>query len=465
MMRIKFFILILALVSQFQVQAQELNVKSMTATNDLSASQYRRNDVTSQPCALVKVLLTTSGATFEGNVIPPVEYKSGEYWVYMSEGSRELRVKHPSFIPLHIRFSDYGINGVQSLVTYDLTLLTQQTQKFIINYSPSTAMVIVDSKVYRGNGRIEVDLPIGEHSYVIAEDGYESVDAIVKLKGGSPRTITESLVRTVPSQIPASSSSVTQSTQKQISSTQKELASEKVHSSSIAATVSTDIERFIVNGVSFNMVRVDGGTFQMGSNDSEAYDCEKPVHKVALSSYSIGETEVTQELWQAVMGSNPSKFKGPNLPVEQVSWDDCQEFLEKLNNLAGHRFRLPTEAEWEFAARGGNKSRGYKYSGSNTIEEVAWYKDNSGDKTHSVKTKLSNELGLYDMSGNVWEWCQDGYGDYSSSAQTNPTGPNNGDYRVSRGCCWGSMKGFGLSYRGGSAPSLCDDIRGLRLAL
>ena len=138
------------------------------------------------------------------------------------------------------------------------------------------------------------------------------------------------------------------------------------------------------------------------------------------------------------MGSNPSYWKGPKLPVEYVSWYDCQEFIKKLNALTGQNFRLPTEAEWEYAARGGSKSQGYEYSGSNNLDDVAWYDSNSGDKTHDVATKKPNELGLFDMSGNVLEWCQDWYGRdyYSSSPSSNPTGPASGSYRVQRGGSW-----------------------------
>ena len=228
----------------------------------------------------------------------------------------------------------------------------------------------------------------------------------------------------------------------------------------------SDKETFTVNDVSFNMVRVEGGTFQMGSNDSEVYEYEKPVHQVTLSTFSIGETEVTQALWEAVMGSNPSNWNGGNLPVEKVSWDDCQTFIQKLNQLTGKRFRLPTEAEWEYAARGGNKSRGYKYSGSNSIGDVAWYDGNSSDKTHPVKTKQANELGLYDMSGNVWEWCQDWKGNYNNNAQTNPTGPSSASYRVNRGGCFsGTAKGCRVSNRIGYKPGEQYYNGGLRLAL
>jgi formylglycine-generating enzyme required for sulfatase activity len=179
----------------------------------------------------------------------------------------------------------------------------------------------------------------------------------------------------------------------------------------------------------------------------------------------IGETEVTQELWQAVMGSNPSDFSGTNLPVEQVSWNDCQTFITKLNELTGKTFRLPTEAEWEYAARGGNKSKGYKYAGSNTLGNVAWYTNNSS-KTNPVKQKQANELGLYDMSGNVWEWCQDGYGSYSSAAQTNPTGPTSVSSRVDRGGGWISDAGrCRVSFRAAGTPTIARNYLGMRLAL
>ena len=202
------------------------------------------------------------------------------------------------------------------------------------------------------------------------------------------------------------------------------------------STVSLSAE---LNKLINNMVYVSGGTFTMGATSeqgSEAYDNEKPTHSVTLSSYYICKYEVTQALWRAVMGSNPSFFKGDNLPVEYVSWNDCQTFINRLNSYTGRNFRLPTEAEWEFAARGGNYSRHYKYSGSNYISDVGWYDDNSGNRTHPVGTKQANELGLYDMSGNVWEWCSDWYGSYSFYSQNDPTGPNSGSYRVNRGGGW-----------------------------
>lgn len=229
------------------------------------------------------------------------------------------------------------------------------------------------------------------------------------------------------------------------------------------------IKTFYANGVPFDMVEVRGGTFRMGATSeqgSDALDNEKPVHSVTLSGYYIGKTEVTQALWEAVMGNNPSRFKGDNLPVEWVSWNDCQEFIRKLNALTGQNFRLPTEAEWEFACRGGNNSRGYKYSGSNYIDDVAWYAGNSGIETQPVAAKSPNELGIYDMSGSVLEWCNDWYGGYRCGAQTNPKGPYDGSDRVYRGGCWDdSARDCRSSYRLNFIPTYRFYILGLRLSL
>ena len=193
----------------------------------------------------------------------------------------------------------------------------------------------------------------------------------------------------------------------------------------------------VKNGVSIEMVRVKSGSFDMGNVFDE------PIHRVTLTNdYYLGKYEVTQALWKTVMGNNPSFFKEDNNPVEQVSWDDCQIFIEKLNALTGFHFRLPTEAEWEYAESGGRKSRGYRYSGSNTLGDVAWHNGNSGSKTHTVGTKQPNELGIYDMTGNVAEWCQDVHGPYASGSLKNPMGAKEGKKRVVRGDDYSAIFNF-----------------------
>lgn len=215
------------------------------------------------------------------------------------------------------------------------------------------------------------------------------------------------------------------------------------------------------------MVLVQGGTFTMGCTSEQGSDCdrdESPSHRVTVSSFYMSKYEITQKQWVEIMGSNPSYFEGDNLPVELVSWDDVQEFIRKLNAKTGKQYRLPTEAEWEYAARGGTKSKGYKYSGSNTLSNVAWFYANSGNTTHPVGSKMPNELGLYDMSGNVWEWCGDWSGEYGSSAQTNPTGPSSGSYRVLRGGSWYDNAGdCRVSSRCNYSPDYRDYIMGFRL--
>jgi len=211
-------------------------------------------------------------------------------------------------------------------------------------------------------------------------------------------------------------------------------------------------------GLTIEMVLVEGGTFMMGNNDDID---EMPVHKVTLSSFAIGQTEVTQELWQAVMGSNPSWYKGDlNCPVEYVSWHDCWAFIRKLNEMTGKCFRLPTEAEWEFAARGGNLGHGYEYSGSDNLNVVA----SLGSMPAAVGSKAPNELGLYDMSGNVCEWVQDWFGKYKSNDQINPRGPSFGNCIVYRGGGFNSG-GCGVSRRESDYPMNKKIDLGLRLAM
>ena len=254
------------------------------------------------------------------------------------------------------------------------------------------------------------------------------------------------------------------------------------------------LEVHVTNRLIYPLIPVEGGTFMMGATSeqgSEADSDEKPAHRVTVGNFFIGETEVTQGLWYDVMGTNPSDFQGSNsafssrwreLPVENVSWDDCQKFINRLNNRRNEmdlgdyphwKFRLPTEAEWEYAARGGSKSRGYKYSGSNNINDVAWYDGNSnmsqgGTQTHPVGTKQANELGIYDMSGNVYEWCQDWYSSsyYGNSPNSNPCNTQSASYRVLRGGSWFNYaQNCRVAFRYDGFPDFRYFNYGLRLVL
>ena len=242
------------------------------------------------------------------------------------------------------------------------------------------------------------------------------------------------------------------------------LASENKAPEPPASNLPTPVKELIDN-----MVEVEGGTFVMGGTPEqgeEAFSDEKPPHKVTVSTFYIGRYPITQEQWKAVMGNNPSHFQGERHPVEQVNWMDCQDFVQKLSEMTGLKFRLPTEAEWEYAARGGQKGKGYKYSGGDQVSQIAWYNKNSGGTSHEVGQKAPNELGLYDMSGNIWEWVQDWKGDFTDDEQTNPTGPEEGDERICRGGGWNREHDrCRVSYRGDDDPDLRYCSLGLRVVM
>lgn len=513
----KVFALFILLLFSISVYSQELHVKSFgIAESDLSAQTQPRKDLNDKNCALVKVQFVGGISEIEGNVITPLIKHGNETWVYMPQGSRQMKVLTQSFLPVMVTFVDYGIEKLESNRTYVLILtkpmsiIEQKKQALIIKYSPSSATVLVDNKMVRGtNGVAKVVLPVGQHSYIVASDGYESEEGTVKLKAAAPSNLqitlsketntiststndvaTQHIVR---NQIVKFSGKVVDiNGQPVIGAVVEETGTKnisvtdidgnfiiKAKSSSITVTVTflgcvpkqvkltegtkeeiTLIEETykkqpsssassitipVKDGISIEMVKVEGGTFMMGATPEmkNSWTEERPIHQVTLTNdYYIGKYEVTQSLWCALMDNNPSYFKGDNLPVEQVSWDDCQKFINKLNDITGRKFRLPTEAEWEYAARGGKKSRGYQYSGSNKISDVAWYSSNSEHKPQPVGLKLANELGLYDMSGNVDEWCFDRFGFYSALSQTNPLGADDGICRVYRGGSWEQTAGF-----------------------
>ena len=459
------------------IYSQELKVKSFTlAATDISAQTQQRKDLNDEPCALVKVQFVGDILDVEGNVIKPLMKKGNETWAYMTHGSQQMKVLTKDYLPIMVDFSNYGISQVEKNKTYVLVLtkpvgsaesVIQQNQSLIIRYTPSTATVLVDNKMVRGNnGVAKTTLPVGQHSYIVACDGYESEEGTVKLKASAPSNLQITLTK---ESVGAGIANQQQSENQQSSNTYVASSSNNSSASPSVASGSNTISIPVKDGISIEMVKVEAGTFMMGATSEmkPLYKDELPVHQVTLTNdYYMGKYEVTQALWQVVMESNPSYFKGENLPVEEVSWDDCQKFISKLNSMTGRKFRLPTEAEWEYAARGGKKSKGYQYSGSNNLSDVAWNDENSGGKTHPVGTKQANELGIFDMTGNVWEWCQDWKGFYSSVSQANPTGADSGLDRICRGGCFNDFKGFSRSsFRDGCVPGGFKDSLGLRLAL
>ena len=457
--------------------AQKLSVESFSlSATDISAQTQQRKDLNDEPCALVKVQFVGDILDVEGNVIKPLVKKGNETWAYMTHGSQQMKVLTKDYLPIMVDFSNYGISQVEKNKTYVLVLtkpangsesVMQQSQTLIIRYTPSTATVLVDNKMVRGsNGVAKTTLPVGQHSFVVFCDGYESEEGTVKLKASAPSNLQITLMK---ESVGAGIVNQQQSENQQSSNTYVVSSSNNSSGSSSMSSGSNTISIPVKNGISIEMVKVEAGTFMMGATSEmkAPYDNEKPLHQVTLTNdYYMGMYEVPQTLWEAVMGSNPSAYKGDNLPVEMVSWNDCQEFISKLNSLTGRKFRLPTEAEWEYAARGGKKSRGYQYSGNSNISDVAWYDGNSGSKPHPVGMKQANELGIYDMSGNVCEWCSDWYGSYSSSSQTNPTGAVSGWGRVYHGGSWCNDARFcRLSYRSCITPGYRFNFLGLRLAL
>jgi formylglycine-generating enzyme required for sulfatase activity len=223
---------------------------------------------------------------------------------------------------------------------------------------------------------------------------------------------------------------------------------------------------FTDQATGMEFVRVTGGCFQMGDNFGDGDNDEKPVHEACVSDFAIGKYEVTQGQYKRIMGSNPSHLSscGDNCPVENVSWNDSQDFIRKLNSQSGRNYRLPTEAEWEYAARSGGKQE--KYSGGDNVDAVAWYSGNSGSKTHAVGQKQANGLGIYDMSGNVWEWVNDWKGNYTSGRQQDPQGPSTGSDRVFRGGGWGNgARGVRVAFRSGNSPDFRLYNLGFRLAV
>ena len=497
----------------------------MLVENDLSAQTQSRKDLNDKNCALVKVQFVGEIANVEGNVVLPLVKRGNETWVYMPQGSRQLKLLTQSYLPITITFSDYGIEKLESNRTYVLPLIKPNGYSepvdaggnfYVLNVQPKNAVVFIDGTLQASSsdGEYSAMLPYGTHTYKVEAGGYISKSGSFIVSSGEMSPINVNLASamasiTVTCPTPAVSVYVDKkfvdsvpwtgsikdgmhlievrkdgyrSQQKTIQLSQQQkmnvafdeltaiqgnlsvnykpfgadiyVDGKKLGQSprvfngllvgnhqvevrkdgyttdsktvtilegqtvSIAGTLSARITNSsnnsedlsntstysfgntltipVKDGINIEMVKVEAGTFRMGATPEmrNPWDEEKPVHKVTLTKdYYIGKFEVTQALWKVVMGDNPSKFKGDNRPVEMINWDDCQKFISKLSYMTGRNFRLPTEAEWEFAARGGNKSRGYQYSGSDNLEEVAWFGKNSRKKNGREKNSREKNVG------------------------------------------------------------------------
>lgn len=396
-------------------------------------------DQNGDKCALIKIETTEFGFSFDVGSLGVVktEQHTGEVWLYIPEGVKRLSISHPKLEK--IRDYDLGMS-VKKARTYIMKLHTMKPATDLgrmgvidIKATPTGSEVFIDDISVGKSPMSFSKLIPGKHKVTIRHEGYYDFESIVDITDEKVSMVDEVLAK------------------------------------------SCDIERehdrinITTKGVSFSMIKVDGGSFQMGGTPEQGKSKvdEFPVHRVTVSDYYIGETEVTNELWSVIMGTNPTIiFSQPTQPVNNVTWYDCQKFVNRLSSLTGLHFALPTEAQWEFAARGGNKSRNYIYSGSNKIKEVGWFKGNSDGKLKDVKQLEPNELGIYDMSGNAYEWCSDWYGLYKDIDLVDPKGPESGTLKVNRGASAGEKDALTrVASRFSDNPNSKLQCLGLRLVL
>jgi formylglycine-generating enzyme required for sulfatase activity len=412
----------------YRIECKKVNHETTVTTKEITPNMSGQTIVLPAPKPILASLMVESVPNFCSVYVDGMPM--GETPKFISEivmGQHELKLSKEGYVD-HVE-TIYLENNERKQVS--ATLASLKSIQFSSN-APEIVMEIDGKKVGSANGIYH--LALGEHTIHASASGYIDYNAVF--------TVTDNTV-------------------------------------SHEIKMLKEEEEFTVNGVNFKMKLVEGGTYQMG--DDSQWN-EKPAHEVTVSTFFMGETVVTQALWQAVMGNNPSEYKGNDLPVETVSWNDCQNFINKLNQLTGKKFRLPTEAEWEYAARGGKYTHGYLYAGCDDKKGI-WYtpapsarevmdiregkmkpKQKFGEKP--VKSKKPNELGLYEMSGNMWEWCSDWYDNYKAFSQTNPEGVSNGTKRVLRGGSWDSESySCRVTSRGCTEPTNRESTVGLRLCL
>jgi formylglycine-generating enzyme required for sulfatase activity len=400
----------------------------------------------------------------------------------ISVGKHKIRVEKENYFS-----REYEILTVRGRdLNIDL-MLTPKTGTIDIVTDPDQAMITVNGRMYGFSPRTISELPYGEYVVVVEKPEHSRVVRKVNINDVKPVSLNLSLYSGKEVTLNTSPEGANVFLDKELlgvtplkiwlkygthllkfEKDELSIAENVVVSQSGKKTFEYSL-RVSNDPFENQMVFVKGGTFRMGDTFGDGNKEEKPVHQVTLSDYYIGKYEVTQAQWVAIMGSNPSHFAGcDNCPVERVSWLDVQEFLSKVNELTGKSYRLPTEAEWEYAARGGQESRGFRYAGKNNINFVAWYTGNSGNKTNPVGQMEPNELGIYDMSGNVWEWTFDWFGYYTDTPTPvlNPMGPDKGDFRIVRGGSWyGYIGGSRVACRGSDDPSNKRSYIGFRVVL
>ena len=411
----------------------------------------------------VRVDCATAGA----QIYVDGEHKGPSPWNgTLSPGNHRVEARHDGYRP-HLQSLILSENENRTISIPALILIAGQLN---VNYLPQGAEVVLDGKSIGTTPDVFRNIPAGLHRVEVRKKGCKPVTQTITIKENEQASLSGTLTANSATSTGNADTSGNVSSPRDSGIPSPAGSIGQYGSSESSGSPDSSRETFMVNGVSFTMIRVEGGTFMMGATKEQGGDAlpsEKPVHDVTLSTYMIGETEVTQALWQAVMGSNPSEFTGdPSFPVESVSWHDCQDFIAKMNTITGKSFRLPTEAEWEYAARGGGNSCHYKYSGSNDVDEVAWTWNYRKNQVNPVGKKRPNELGLFDMSGNVSEWCSDLFGSYENPPKPSTKKSSKKSVRVNRGGNYTSDPvSCRTSNRSGNSSIMRSPNLGLRLAL